>query len=538
MARINSYPLVETVEDGDSFLAYRQSNGRTIRIPKSVLSEAIATTFLQLEDTPGTYVGQSGRTLVVNSAEDGLEFTEAAAPSSYLGLTDTPVSFSGQGLKRPIVNSGETAIEFTSPTFLEGVDVPDSYAGLAGSLLRVTDTEDGLEFFPDTGDIPDVVLVRSEDDLPEVNGSGEHELLADTTYWFLTSFTLANPIRFVATTTEVYGNGIGNTKITYTGSGYAVRATNGAASIRLRYLQIISSTGDGFEFVGSGNGSGTNVSLDRAYFICSSGKIGTVQSVDIFFADASVLLGSSGVTFSGSDNGLFYSGTSRYQSSAATTLIDFNSCVFQVISAVVLDFRGVAGTFAIGGDGEANIATGGSGQFNSCTLEGNVQSFSGTLDSTSLKWAFTGNTGIPDSNSVAFAYIDVPATTNIVDGGDVPIAGTWAQHPNTERATVDATGEITFLNTEEVKGQALITLSANKLGGTIQNYDFKLQKDSGSGYSDVLAANKIAAVDSGGRSITLFGLVQYVDGDSFRLVVEGVGTSDDIDVTVTQFIIG
>lgn len=537
MARINHYPLSETIETRDSFLVYRDSNGQTIRISQSALADAIATTFKQLSDTPGTYVGQAGRTLVVNSTEDGLEFTEAAAPSAYLGLTDTPNSYAEQAGKRPVVNNAENAIEFLQSTFLESSDTPNAYTQ-AGALLRINATNDGLEFFPDVGDIPNVVLVNEESDLPDINGSGEHELAAGVTYWFTTSLTLANPIRFISTDTEVYGNGIGNTKITYTGSGYAIRATNGLASIRLRYIQFISSTGDGIEFVGGGNGSGTNVSLDRAYIICATGKIGTVQDVDIYFADAAVLLGAQGLTLSGSNNGLFYSGTSRYQSTAITTLIDFDSAVYQVVTAVVLDFRGVSGTFAIGGDGASNIAVGGSGQFNSCTVESGLIDFSGTLDSTSLRWAFNGNTGIPDSNTTAFAYISVPATTNVVDGVDVPIAGTWTQHPNTERATVNASGEITFLNSESVKGQALITLSANKLGGTVQSYDFKLQKDTGSGYSDVLAASKVATVDTSGRSITLFGLVEYVDGDKFRLVVQGVGTNDDIDVTVVQFIIG
>lgn len=537
MADISQYKPVSAASETDRVLAYRAQDGTTVSIPVSELLALAATAFTDLSDVPGSYKFKAGQTLAVNAEEDGLEFVLNNLSPTFQTLPDTP-TYPGNALRRLRVNAGETALEYSNLTFLESADTPATYSGQAGASLRVNEAEDGLVFIPDTGEIPNIILVDEEADLPAVNGSGEHELEPGKSYWFTTSFTLANPLRFISTDTEVFGNGIGNTKITYTGAGHSVRATNGAASIRLRALQIISSTGDGIQFVGGGSGSGTNVSLDRAYIIAALGEIGTVQNVDIYFADAAVLVGAAGLTLSGANNGLFYSGTSRYQSTATTTLIDFDAAVFEVITAVVIDFRGVAGSSAIGGQGAANLTATGSGQFNDCTVESGLSPFSGTIDSTSLKWSFTGNTRIPSSNTTAFAYIQTPATTNVVSGVDVQIAGTWAQHPNTERATVNATGEITFLNSEEIKGQALITLSANKLGGTVQSYNFKLQKDEGSGYVDVLAASKVATVDTSGRSITLFGLVQYSDGDKFRLVVNGVGTSDDIDVTVTQFIIG
>ena len=317
MADITSstYPVVTDSKDGDQYAIVR--NGQLKKQTRSGLDEHIesiaATDFLGLSDTPGTYLGQVGKVPQVNVTEDGLDFVPSGLAPTYLILPDTPSSYAAQAGKRPAVNGGETALEFTDTTFIESSDTPATYSGLGGSLLRVNAGETGLEFFPNTGEIPNVVLVDSEADLPAVNGSGEHELLAGTAYWFTTSMALANPIRFMGTDTEVYGNGIGETVVTYTGTGYAIRATNGSASIRLRYLQFVSATGDGFEFVGGGSGSGTNVSIDRAYIIAPSGEIGKMTSVDIFFAEAAVFLGSQGLSCFGSDNDLFYCGTSRFQ---------------------------------------------------------------------------------------------------------------------------------------------------------------------------------------------------------------------------------
>jgi hypothetical protein len=158
MADVGNYPTKDSISNGDQFIAYETSSGQVVKIPYSVLREALATTFRQLTDTPGSYVGQFGKTLVVNSTETGLEFTTAAAPSAYLGLTDTPGSYTGQGLKQPRVNTGETGIEFSDPLFTGLVDTPTTYVGQASKLAKVNTGETALEFsdinFIDLADTP------------------------------------------------------------------------------------------------------------------------------------------------------------------------------------------------------------------------------------------------------------------------------------------------------------------------------------------------------------------------------------------------
>jgi hypothetical protein len=70
----------------------------------------IITTFLELVDTPGSFIDQEGKTLTVNSAEDALEFTTPV--TTFLDLLDTPVDFTGHAGKTLVVNSTEDGIEF------------------------------------------------------------------------------------------------------------------------------------------------------------------------------------------------------------------------------------------------------------------------------------------------------------------------------------------------------------------------------------------------------------------------------------------
>lgn len=117
--------------------------GNTITI---TATDTGATTFLQLTDTPGTYIGEQGRFVRVNSTEDGLEFVDAPSgtgSSTFTGLTDTPAAYTGQAGKVPAVNAGETALEFTEMDAekIQGITV--DITGLADGYIVYYDGASG-----------------------------------------------------------------------------------------------------------------------------------------------------------------------------------------------------------------------------------------------------------------------------------------------------------------------------------------------------------------------------------------------------------
>lgn len=90
--------------------------------------------FLNLSDTPDTYVDQAGKIVSVKDDESGVEFVDPSgvvtAPGSFLVLTDTPDDYTGDSLKVVRVNTGETALEFlaiTTDYVPEGVAIDRNY---------------------------------------------------------------------------------------------------------------------------------------------------------------------------------------------------------------------------------------------------------------------------------------------------------------------------------------------------------------------------------------------------------------------------
>jgi hypothetical protein len=170
-----------------------------------------STNFIGLTDTPGTYAGQSGFAVVVNGAEDGLEFVSlAGGTTDFTGLTDTPANYTGAALTLVRVNAGQTALEFgadlsnlddvsasvpndgdvltwnntgstwepSAPTggasdFVSLTDTPANYSGASGLFVRVNVGETGLEFVAGSGsglnDVVDDLTPQLGGDL-DVNG--------------------------------------------------------------------------------------------------------------------------------------------------------------------------------------------------------------------------------------------------------------------------------------------------------------------------------------------------------------------------------
>ncbi len=74
------------------------------------------TQFIALQDTPNSYSGMAGKAVVVNSDENGVEFTDAGSgggATTFLELTDTPDTYTAG--KVAAVNADGNAIEFIDP---------------------------------------------------------------------------------------------------------------------------------------------------------------------------------------------------------------------------------------------------------------------------------------------------------------------------------------------------------------------------------------------------------------------------------------
>ena len=93
--------------------------------------------FLNLNDTPDSYVGQKNKSVVVKTDETGLEFTTISNTTEFIALTDAPNSYTGQQNKLVAVNSSATGLVFitnSSPVVSSGHNVIID----AGSFIDVS----------------------------------------------------------------------------------------------------------------------------------------------------------------------------------------------------------------------------------------------------------------------------------------------------------------------------------------------------------------------------------------------------------------
>ena len=73
--------------------------------------------FIDLGDTPATYVGAAGQVALVNPTEDGIIFVDYV--DTFLELTDTPADYTGMAGYDVVVNQTEDGLEFIAPVIEE-----------------------------------------------------------------------------------------------------------------------------------------------------------------------------------------------------------------------------------------------------------------------------------------------------------------------------------------------------------------------------------------------------------------------------------
>ena len=426
-------------------------------------------------------------------------------------------------------------------TFTDLIDTFDDYIGREAQILRVNSSGTGIESISQSTSVPNTVYVSSESDLPALNAQNEHELAANTNYFFTGNISIANPLRVTTTTTELSGNGIGMSKVTYTGSGYAIRADNGLSSVRMKFFQLICSSGDGVIHVGGGPNSGANISLDRAYVIAPNGTAINTTECDFLFTSAAVVHGQIPIVIAGACGILAAELTEVRGYLDNQSLIDFGTCTFDdmVVSSILFNpASGVTGLTAI--SGQANSANvNGSASFSGCVVDEGIVALSG-ITSNDVKYKFSGNFGISDSKTLLNSYILSSATTDVLDGTPVQVAGTWTQTATSSRVLTSAVGESTFSNNEEETFSVSASISINRVtGGGSGDYTMFVEKrPSGGSFAAIEGMSKSFTLDSNNiSSITWVGSVSLVSGDTVRITIQGEATDTDTVAVTGSFVI-
>lgn len=177
---LTSVALIDLTDGPGEYADEAADGGKMIRINNNGdgfiftdPSEIIPTNVIgAFSDLPDDYENQAGKALIVNQAEDAMEFADIEFPAqAFTDLTDGPEAYAAEGAdagKVLMVNSEGDGIEFgdieiPSSALTDLSDGPEAYAAVAadaGKVLRVNGTGDGFEFDTD-GLTQDVTVVIS-----------------------------------------------------------------------------------------------------------------------------------------------------------------------------------------------------------------------------------------------------------------------------------------------------------------------------------------------------------------------------------------
>lgn len=101
--------------------------------------------FLNLTDTPVTYLGDNGKMLKVNSTGNGIEFVDDTHITLLSDLNDTPT---GLTYDNKVLVGSDTGPQFNYKDYIstfEGLTDVDNYSGKSGNIYVVNITEEGLQ---------------------------------------------------------------------------------------------------------------------------------------------------------------------------------------------------------------------------------------------------------------------------------------------------------------------------------------------------------------------------------------------------------
>jgi hypothetical protein len=110
--------------------------------------------FIQLTDTPKSYIGEELLYCQVNNTATGLQFAPASGTgvTQFVQLTDVPPSYAGHANQQVVVNNTSTGLTFIPngagvTQFIQLTDTPMTYAGYSPSdIVNINGTTTGLRF--------------------------------------------------------------------------------------------------------------------------------------------------------------------------------------------------------------------------------------------------------------------------------------------------------------------------------------------------------------------------------------------------------
>lgn len=279
---------------------------------------------------------------------------------------------------------------------------------------------------------------------------------------------------------------------------------------------------------------GTKVCIIKNNQNKTCAKIGTFDNhaitvIDFFKVDDAT----QGLTFTGANKIVHSVSRAAITTTegAGFAAIDQTNMVTRFLEYDLHVLSGPAGSVAYSGlANSGNMQAGSVGNVLGNEIFGGMTTLSG-LDDNDDGYKFLSTSGVKDSTVFGSGYITTEAATDILDGADTPIAGTYTQSASAVQADIDVAGVITTSNRIPTRMMAISIMVIDKTGGGTDSYIFRIEKDAGGLGSWVGLPESIIGKTfqgAGTQTVALKAPTESVSSDKFRIVVRGSGTTEDI----------
>ena len=376
------------------------------------------------------------------------------------------------------------------------------------------------------------VNVSDASDLPSPI-SGEINLVDDITYIISGTVTISDTI-VPGSNNSIVGLEASNNRLVYTGTGSMFKGRD--TGLYLTNIGISCATGTLNDWQDI-SPKKTSVVEYSSCIIEEAKNLGLCTDIKQlrYFACVFSDIKTTGHTFAGDFQQIFSVDTD-YVNNSATPVYDLGTATTDLMWHLdyQADLANASGSFISGLANSGNINAGGSGQLLLGLFLG-----TGTplvnIDKDDLRWAFTNNTIIPDTDPSALIFMKDNATATTISTANTPvlIAGTFTEQ-EASFFTTTAGGRITYVGDKDRTVSVRATMTAQVAGGADKKCTYYLAKNgtviTNSGMSDNIKGSAV-------RNTSLLWRVDVTTNDYLELFVENNADTNDITVEDVNFVI-
>lgn len=374
------------------------------------------------------------------------------------------------------------------------------------------------------------VVVNDMGDFP-APVAGKINLVANTEYYIgsNTVSILTNNI-VIAPNSVISGAG-GPSQLTFTGTGSMFEGGD-AAFFAIRDVILDFPNGSLFNLVDTTPQTVVNI---INYGILNGASLGTVDGVFAFVMDfgnvAVDLL--QGISFLNFIPVISFNKAAFQSSSATFVAADLGTAISPTIE--FSDFRVQAPVGAVGISGlinSGNVSSGSIATVSTCEFLGGMDALE-NITNDDIRWNFSGNSGIPDTNPDTLLSLTDNATETVITIVDTPVkvAGVWVDE-GSSFFTGDTTGRATYLGERDLTAPVTVQNTIKASSGTNKDIKMYVAVD-GVVVPSAVSANRVGQNDP--RTLTIPWQVDFSENSYVEIFVEN--NTDTTNLIVTNSIL-